>query len=101
MAVTRDADGKPVRTIGTHTDITRTKENEAAMRDANARLASERQRFNVILQHSHDAFVAVSPTGIITDWNACAEAMFGWSAPDATGRALAELLVPPAARRPG
>ncbi|WP_332878804.1 PAS domain S-box protein, partial [Massilia sp. S19_KUP03_FR1] len=101
MAVTRDPEGKPVRTIGTHTDITRTKENEAAMRDANARLASERQRFNVILQHSHDAFVAVSPSGLITDWNACAEAMFGWCAREATGRALAELLVPPAARRPG
>jgi PAS domain S-box-containing protein len=101
MAVTRDTDGKPLRTIGTHTDITRTKVNEAAMRDANARLASERQRFNVILQHSHDAFVAVCPDGFITDWNAHAERMFGWPALDATGRALAELLVPPAARRAG
>jgi PAS domain S-box-containing protein len=101
MAVTRDPDGKPLRTIGTHTDITRTKVNEAAMRDANARLASERQRFNVILQHSHDAFVAVCPAGFITDWNAHAERMFGWPALDATGRALAELLVPPAARRAG
>jgi PAS domain S-box-containing protein len=101
MAVTRDAAGRPLRVIGTHTDISRTKDNEAAMRDANARLASERQRFNVILQHSHDAFVAVSPAGLITDWNASAESMFGWRAIDAVGRAVDALLVPPELRRPG
>ncbi len=101
MAVTRNAAGHPLRTIGTHTDISRTKENEAAMRVANARLASERHRFNVILQHSHDAFVAVSPAGVITDWNASAERMFGWRAVDATGRAVDALLVPPSLRRPG
>ena len=101
MAVTRDADGLPLRTIGTHTDITRTKENEAAMLDANARLASERQRFNVILQHSHDAFVAVSPAGIVTDWNASAESMFCWSAREAIGQPLEQLLVPPALRGAG
>jgi PAS domain S-box-containing protein len=95
MAVTRDAAGHPLRTIGTHIDITRAKEDEAAMREANARLASERQRFNVILQHSHDAFVAVSPAGIVTDWNASAEHMFGWSAGEALGRPLSALLVPP------
>jgi PAS domain S-box-containing protein len=101
MAVTRDAAGLPLRTIGTHTDITRSKEDAAAMLDANARLASERQRFNVILQHSHDAFVAVSPDGVITDWNASAETMFCWSAAEAIGRPLAEVLVPPAMRSAG
>lgn len=94
MAVTRDAHGHPLRTIGTHADITRAKENEAAMLDANLRLASERQRFNVILQHSHDAFVAVSAAGVITDWNASAESMFGWTALDAVGRNVADLLAP-------
>jgi PAS domain S-box-containing protein len=101
MAVTRDANGKPLRTIGTHTDITRAKEHEAAMLDANVRLARERQRFNVILQHSHDAFVAVSPAGIVTDWNASAETMFGWSAAEAIGQPLDALLVPPAMRGAG
>ena len=95
MAVTRDAAGLPLRTIGTHTDITRAKDNEAAMQDANTRLDSERARFNVILQHSHDAFVAVSASGLVTDWNASAETMFGWSAGEAVGRDVAALLVPP------
>lgn len=101
MAVTRDADGHPLRIIGTHTDITRTKDDEAAMRDANLRLASERQRFNVILQHSHDAFVAVDLDGRVTDWNASAEMLFGWRATEALGRPLDTLIVPPALRRPG
>ena len=101
MAVTRAAAGLPLRTIGTHTDITRTKEHEAAMLDANMRLASERQRFNVILQHSHDAFVAVSPAGIVTDWNASAENLFGWRAQEAIGQPLEQLLVPPALRGAG
>ncbi|MES2757117.1 MAG: CHASE domain-containing protein [Pseudomonadota bacterium] len=94
MAVTRDAAGHPVRTIGTHTDISRSREDADKLRSANARLAAERQRVQVILDHSHDAFVAVAHDGRITDWNAKAHSMFGWSAAEAVGRHLATLLVP-------
>ncbi|MDB5961435.1 MAG: hypothetical protein JWP59_2729, partial [Massilia sp.] len=95
MAVTFDQDGRPLRIIGTHTDISRAKENENAMRVVNAQLAHQQHRFNIILQHSHDAFVAIGADGIITDWNASAERMFGWSAVEAVGRPLAELIIPP------
>jgi PAS domain S-box-containing protein len=94
MAVTRDAAGRPLRTIGTHADITRVKENENAMRIVNAQLAHEQQRFDIILQHSHDAFVAVGSDGYITHWNASAERMFGWSRLDAIGHPMAELIIP-------
>ena len=94
MAVTFDRDGHPLRLIGTHTDITRAKETENAMRVVNAQLAHQQHRFNVILQHSHDAFVAIGADGIITDWNASAERMFGWSAVEAIGRPLADLIIP-------
>jgi PAS domain S-box-containing protein len=94
MAVTRDARGRPLRTIGTHADITRVKENENALRIVNAQLAHEQHRFDVILQHSHDAFVAVGSDGYITHWNASAERMFGWSALDAIGCPMAELIIP-------
>ncbi|GGE79810.1 hypothetical protein GCM10008020_25750 [Massilia psychrophila] len=94
MAVTRDASGRPLRTIGTHADITRVKENENAMRVVNAQLAHEQHRFDVILQHSHDAFVAVGSDGHITHWNASAERMFGWRRLDAIGSPMAELIVP-------
>ncbi|MDB5920065.1 MAG: diguanylate cyclase [Massilia sp.] len=95
MAVTRTATGRPVRTIGTHADITRVKESENAMRVVNAQLAHEQHRFDVILQHSHDAFVAVGSDGYITHWNASAERMFGWSTFEAIGAPMADLIVPP------
>ena len=94
MAVTRDASGHPLRTIGTHADITRVKENENAMRVVNAQLAHEQHRFDVILQHSHDAFVAVGSDGHITHWNASAERMFGWNTAEAIGSPMAELIIP-------
>ncbi len=94
MAVTRDAGGHPLRTIGTHTDITRAKADEQTLLEANTRLAAEQHRVSVILDHSHDAFVAVSADGRITDWNAKAEAMFGWPAASAIGHDLATLIIP-------
>lgn len=94
MAVTRDEQRRPVRTIGTHTDITRAKMDESTLRDANAQLAAEQQRIRVILDHSHDAFIAVDADGKVTDWNAKAETMFGWHAAEAVGRDLAGLIFP-------
>jgi PAS domain S-box-containing protein len=94
MAVTRDAAGKPLRMIGTHTDITRSREDADSLRNANARLAAEQLRVQVILDHSHDAFIAVAHDGRITDWNAKAHAMFGWSAAEAVGQNVATLIVP-------
>ena len=94
MAVTRDADGHVLRTIGTHTDITLMKQQDAALRESNVRLAAEQQRVRVILENSHDAFISTDPQGRITDWNAKAESMFGWSTAEAAGQNLGELIVP-------
>ncbi len=94
MAVTRDALGLPLRTIGTHTDITRLKQNEAQLRLINEQLASEQERVKVILENSHDAFIAVAPDGRVSDWSAKAVSLLGWSADDAVGQDLAELIVP-------
>ena len=98
MAVARDSAGLPLRTIGTHTDITRLKENEAALRLSNQQLASEQHRVKVILEHSHDAFLAVGPDGRVTDWSGKAETLLGWTSAEAVGRDLAELIVPEAYR---
>ena len=91
MAVTRDAGGLPTRTIGTHTDITSLKENETTLRLTNEQLVSEQDRVKIILEHAHDAFIAVAPNGHVTDWSAKAELLLGWSAADAVGPDLAEL----------
>jgi len=56
------------------------------------RIASERQRMQAILDHSHDAFIAVDARGRIVQWNSQAEQVFGWSAADAVGRDVRRLL---------
>ncbi|WP_019141164.1 CHASE domain-containing protein [Noviherbaspirillum massiliense] len=94
MAVSQDTDGKPLRIIGTHTDITRRKHDEEALRATHERIAAEQQRMKVILENSHDAFVAIDAEGRVTDWNTRAEQTFGWSAEEAIGQELAKLIVP-------
>lgn len=61
-------------------------------------IVREQRRIKVILENSKDAFVALGIDGLITDWNGEAERTFGWSAQEAIGRRLSELIIPPAQR---
>ncbi|CUI09031.1 response regulator [Massilia antarctica] len=63
-----------------------------------AQLVREQRRIKVILENSNDAFIALGVDGCITDWNTEAERTFGWSAAEAIGRRLSELIIPPAQR---
>ena len=65
--------------------------SEAIVRD------SER-RMRLVLDSAHDAFVAIDVKGRIVEWNARAEAVFGWSRNEAVGRDLADTIIPPAQR---
>lgn len=94
-AVRRTEGGKVVRAIGTHADITPRKQYEAALRASNDKLAMEQRRIQVILENSHDAFVALDASGRVTDWNARAEKIFGWTAQEVIGATLSEFIVPP------
>jgi PAS domain S-box-containing protein len=47
-----------------------------------------------ILRTALDAVITIDSLGKITFWNAAAEATFGWSAAEALGRDLAELIIP-------
>ena len=68
-------------------DVTDTRRAEAALR------ASE-QRTRLILDNALDAVISMNAAGIITDWNAQAESMFGWSSAEALGRKLSETIIP-------
>ena len=69
---------------------TRTEEREGAYR---ALQASE-QRIRLILEKSPVPFVMVNADGLVTGWNAQAEATFGWVREEAVARPLADLILP-------
>jgi PAS domain S-box-containing protein len=57
--------------------------------------ASERERHAAdILTNSLDAYVSIDQEDRVVDWNRQAETVFGWTAVEAHGRKLAELIVP-------
>jgi PAS domain S-box-containing protein len=68
------------------------------LRQSYDHIEAEQQRMRVILQNAYDAFIAVDARGRITDWNTKATQLFGWTAREAIGRDVAELLVPPSQR---
>ncbi len=51
-----------------------------------------------VLRITPDAAVALDAEGRVTEWNARAEELFGWTAGEAIGRKVSELIVPPAHR---
>src|SRR4051794_15160189 len=53
------------------------------------------QRLTAIIASASDAFVSIGGTGLVTEWNAAAEAMFGWTRDDAVGQALSALVMSP------
>jgi PAS domain S-box-containing protein len=52
-------------------------------------------RLRAIVDHAHDAYVAIDPDSRIVTWSPEAERTFGWSASEVVGRQLAEIIIPP------
>jgi PAS domain S-box-containing protein len=69
------------------------------LRESRDHIEAEQQRMKVILQNAYDAFIAIDHRGRITDWNAQATKLFGWSEQEAIGKDVAELIVPPELRQ--
>ena len=64
-------------------------------RSALTRLAESELRANMVVDTAHDAFVGIDALGCIVNWNAQAERIFGWTRDEATGRSMAETIIPP------
>jgi PAS domain S-box-containing protein len=88
VSVRRGADGRSLRLDGVLSDVT-------ARRRAEERLRAGEERFRLLLDSAHEAFVGMDAAGAIVDWNQQAEATFGWTRAEAVGRSVAETIIPP------
>jgi PAS domain S-box-containing protein len=52
-------------------------------------------RLRAIVDHAHDAYIAMDHDGRIVMWSPEAERTFGWSAGEVLGRQLAKTIIPP------
>ncbi len=51
-------------------------------------------RLRLTIGTAMDAVIALDEQGVVTEWNAQAEVVFGWSAREAIGRLLTDLIIP-------
>jgi diguanylate cyclase (GGDEF)-like protein/PAS domain S-box-containing protein len=66
----------------------------ARYRAESHRLASSRERANVILQTTPNAFIGMDAAGAVTNWNPAARDLLGWTAEEIIGAPLADVIVP-------
>ncbi|MDO9119453.1 MAG: PAS domain S-box protein [Nitrospira sp.] len=86
-AFVTETDGRRVRLLGSHTDITKRKWVELALRESEARTRS-------ILETALDAVVSINESGLIMGWNPQAEVLFGYAPHEVLGRLLDETIIP-------
>jgi two-component system sensor kinase FixL len=68
---------------------------EELHRQRNAEAARQSaERIRLILDSSLDAVVSIDEQGLVTGWNPQATTTFGWSREEATGKDLADLVIP-------
>ena len=79
-----DPAGRPVRCVGTHSDI-------HARKCAEEELAAERERLKVTLRAMVEAVITTDRNGAVNYLNEAAEALTGWTDGVAIGRQLAEV----------
>lgn len=62
------------------------------LRLSHDKIEADQRRMHSILENALDAFVATDKDGVVTDWNAAATRMFGWTAAEAIGQRLESLI---------
>jgi PAS domain-containing protein len=62
---------------------------------ADLALAERERQAAQVLENALDAYVAIDAADRIVEWNRQATTLFGWSAHEAIGRRLTDILVPP------
>ena len=88
----RDVDGK----LRGFAQVTR---NITARKAFEEQLSASEGLKTAILNAALDAIISIDHEGFIQEWNAAAEKIFGYSRKEALGRAVDDLIVPPALRK--
>jgi PAS domain S-box-containing protein len=52
------------------------------------------ERFRLIVDNAHEAFIGMDAAGKVVEWNRQAEATFGWSRTEVIGRSVADTIIP-------
>ncbi|MGB9624211.1 MAG: PAS domain S-box protein [Phycisphaerae bacterium] len=65
-----------------------------AQKEAEHTLKESEERFRAVVTAARDAIVMMGPDGAITLWSPSAETLFGWTAQEAVGQPLHNLLAP-------
>ncbi|MBI4665101.1 MAG: PAS domain S-box protein [Nitrospinae bacterium] len=83
-----DESGKFAGFVGVVMDLSERKRAEEELK------ASE-EKFRLINEAAQDAVVMMNSAGLVTSWNGAAERMFGYTAAEAMGNKIEDLIVPP------
>lgn len=74
------------------------RELELRVEQRTSELRKREKELSVVIENANDAYVCIDERGIVTAWNQQAHQTFGWSAREAIGRALDQLIIPEAMR---
>lgn len=87
-------------TIRLRSEYRQAQQESAWARAAEAALLQSQERNRAIVDTALDGVITIDSAGIVTDWNAQATAVFGWSRQEALGRLLTETIIPARDRDP-
>ena len=86
------------RLIGIVSDITESRDAREELRRLNEnleqRIAERTERLRLMIESSAEGVITIDSHGVILEWNAAAERIFGWSRSEAVGGRLSELIIP-------
>ena len=94
----RNTQGNLIGIFGITRDITERKQMELDLRATAASLQGTLAQTKILLDSALDAVICTDRDGRVVTWNLHAEVIFGYSAEQAMGGTIAELVVPPAYR---
>ena len=76
------------------TEHRQAQQESAWAKAAETALLQSQERNRAIVDTALDGVITIDSTGIVTDWNAQASVIFGWSREEALGRSLVETIIP-------